>query len=73
VIGGVAKNFMPLLLKVLKINKKIKALEPLAIKYLGILQIKYDLSCKQYQLKHQQDREQCTPNYTTQRVLSSWL
>jgi hypothetical protein len=41
VIGGVAKNFLPLLLKVLKIKKKMKALELLPIKYTGILQIKY--------------------------------
>jgi hypothetical protein len=34
VIGGVAKNFLPLLLKVLKIKKKMKSLELLVIKYI---------------------------------------
>jgi hypothetical protein len=42
-IGGVAKNFLPLLRKVLKIKKKMEALELLAIKYTGILQIKLNM------------------------------
>jgi hypothetical protein len=37
VIGGVAKNFLPLLLKALKIKKIMKALKLLLIKYAGIL------------------------------------
>jgi hypothetical protein len=41
VIGGVAKNFLPLFLKVLKMKMKIKALEFLLIKYTGVLQMKY--------------------------------
>lgn len=35
VIGGAAKNFLLLFLKVLKVKKKMKALELLAIKYSG--------------------------------------
>jgi hypothetical protein len=37
VIGGVAKNFLPLLLKALKIKKIRKALKFLVIKHAGIL------------------------------------
>lgn len=37
VIGGVAKNFFPLFLKALKINKITKALKLLVIKHAGIL------------------------------------
>lgn len=72
VIGGAAKNFLLLFRKVLKFKKRMKALELSAIKYTGILQFKYDLSWERYQLE-QEDREQCTPNYTTQRALSSCI